>query len=69
MQLGPHERQADGEEMKKLRKGVHWVKMPHCAGKRKVKVLANGKWRFMKGRRGGKRSKSGRHWVPGHYTR
>jgi len=52
-----------------LRKGIHWVKIPHVAGKRKVKVLANGKWRFMKGKRGGKRAKSGRHWVPGHWSR
>ena len=55
--------------MRKLRKGIHWVKMPHMKGKRKVKVLANGKWRFMKGTRGSKRSRGGRRWVPGHYAR
>ena len=34
---------------KRLRAGVHWVKI---RGKsRKVRVLANGKWRFMKGKR------------------
>jgi len=60
--------------MKKLRKGVHWVKMPHMAGKRKVRVLANGKWRFLKGHRGGRkttrRCRGGvRHWIPGHYSR
>ena len=49
-----------------LRKGIHWVKLPHSSVKRKVKVLSNGKWRFMRGSRGGKR-KAGRKWVPGHW--
>jgi len=44
---------------KKLSPGIHFVKMK--GGKtRKVKVLANGRWRFMKGKSkgGGKRRKS-----------
>lgn len=31
-----------------LRPGVHWVRVKG-QGKRKVKVLKSGKWRFMKG--------------------
>jgi len=33
----------------KLRAGVHWVKVKG-GKKRKVRVLANGQWRFMKSR-------------------
>ena len=36
---------------RKLSKGIHIVKVRNCRGKmceRKVKVLANGQWRFMK---------------------
>lgn len=56
-----------------LHKGIHWVKLPHMKGKRKVRVDGHGKWHFMKGTRGGKRGhkKHGGHrvWVPGHYRR
>jgi len=43
---------------KKLSPGIHFVKMK--GGRtRKVKVLSNGRWRFMKGtKKGGKRRKS-----------
>lgn len=53
-----------------LRKGIHWVRIPG-QGRRKVKVLASGKWRFMKGAKGKKhKGHSGRrHWVPGHWSR
>ena len=55
-----------------LRKGVHWVKLPHMKGKRKVRVDARGKWHFMRGVRGGAkkgRRGGGRRWVPGHWSR
>lgn len=35
---------------KKLSKGIHFVKVKNCVGimcERKVKVLANGQWRFL----------------------
>ena len=35
---------------KKLSTGIHFVKVKNCVGvmcERKVKVLANGQWRFM----------------------
>ena len=50
-----------------LRKGVHWVRIPG-QGRRKVKVLASGKWRFMRGSKG-KKHRKGRKWVPGHWKR
>lgn len=36
---------------KKLSKGIHIVSVKNCKGKackRKIKVMANGQWRFMK---------------------
>jgi len=55
-----------------LRKGIHKVRIPG-QGMRRVKVLASGKWRFMKGscgKRHAKRSsRRGRHWIKGHWSR
>ena len=49
----PRWNQSEEEESttKKLSKGIHIVTVKNCKGKmckRKVKVLANGQWRFMK---------------------
>ena len=52
---------------KRLRKGVHWVNIGGT--RRKVKVLASGKWRFMKGSRTKKGKKKGKRykWVKRYY--
>ena len=53
--------------MRKLRKGVHWVRIPHM-GRRKVKVLANGRWRFLSMGRSSKKRHSKRYkWVKRYY--
>lgn len=54
---------------RRLRAGIHYVNI-RGQGKRKVKVLKSGKWRFMKG--GGKKrkgKKKGRRWIKGHWSR
>ena len=52
--------------MRKLRKGVHWVRIPHM-GRRKVKVLANGRWRFCKMGRSKKHRGKRYKWVKRYY--
>jgi len=48
--------------MRKLRKGIHWVRIG--GAKRKVKVLRSGRWCFMKStkRRGARCPKCHRKW-------
>jgi len=49
--------------MRKLRKGIHWVRLNGV--KRKVKVLKSGRWQFLKstkGRKGARCPRCHRKW-------